>query len=347
MAKVLLHSVSLDTRAGLVSEAGDPNQGKWFQGAHKLFTESAGLDPFRVHTLTNDPKDADVIVFVEVGAAEGLFVEWVRHHPYVRQYREKCFLFTTGDFTQPFLPGLYASLERHRYQAARTRTGYYLRLDENPFIDERPVPEHPAYLACFVGTIKHHPVRVALKQLPDDKFLIEDTSEFAQKMLFLSPEEKAKSFWPHYADTLASSAFALAPRGKGCGSIRLFEAMQMGRCPVILADDWKFPHRVDWNSCSIVVSEKDVARLPEILERNLPRAAELGKQARLQWETYYAPPVRFHWLVEDCLEMLGHRRVREAIAGRLIWFRLLHRKTLIDYLRSKRQIYKRERKIVL
>lgn len=348
VAKVLLHSVALDEVIPMTAEVSpdDPHQGKWKQGAHKLFTESAKQDPFKVHTLVSDAAQADIIVFAELGA-EGLFVEWVRHHPFVKKYREKCFLFEVADFTPAFLPGLYASLRKTCFDPARTRTGYYLRIDPNPFIDYRPAPPQWSYLGSFIGTMKHHAVRRALRQLPADRFLIEDTTEFAQKVLFHSPEAKSQSFWPHYADAMASAAFALSPRGVGTGSIRLFEAMQLGRCPVILSDDWHYPDRVDWSACSITVPEKDVAALPGLLKDRLDEAAGLGRAARDQWEKYYSPPVRFHWLVEDCLSMRAQRRFPEAFAGRLAWLDLLDPDRLRDFMRSKKQIRQATGKLVL
>jgi len=347
MAKILLYSVTLDSAfpGREPVDPGDPHDGKFMQGAHMLFAQSATADPFGVHTLTDDPEQADLIIFAELGA-EGLFADWVRHHPWAKKYREKTFIFDVGDLTLPFLPGLYASLRKSYHSEGRTRTGYYLRLDENPYVDFRPPPEEYRYLACFVGSLANHPVRDQLKQIASDRILVEDTSDFAQQMLYLSPEEKQRGFWPHYADIMASAAFALCPRGRGPGSIRLFEAMRMGRCPVIIADEWIYPRRIDWPACSITVAEADVPRLGEILESNLERAAEFGLQARKEWEKYYSPEVRFHWLVEDCLSILQERRLPEAIAGRLAWRHLLNKNKLRLYLVSKKQIYRVSRRIV-
>jgi hypothetical protein len=49
---------------------------------------------------------------------------------------------------------------------------------------------------------------------------------------------------------------------------------------------------------------------------------EVDLRARQEWERYYAANVRFHWFVEDCLELLGTRRIKEVIAGRLVWLYL-------------------------
>ena len=348
MAKVLLHSVAQDQPRPDPDKPVEeiPHQGKWLQGARTLLLESAQLDPFGVHSVTEDPGEADLIVFAELGA-QGLYSEWLRHHPLVKKYRNKCFTFDVGDKTLPFLPGLYASLRKSIYDPARTRTGYYLRLDENPFIDSRPVSEISRLLGCFVGSLENHPVRVALAKLSSDDMLVEDTSSFAQTMLYFTAEEKSQAFWPHYADIMASAAFSLCPRGRGPGSIRLFEALQMGRCPVIIADEWIYPERIDWAACSITVQEKDIPRIPEILREYRDRAAEMGIRARQEWEKYYAPPVRFHWLVEDCLSMLAARRMPEAIASRLVWRHLFDAKIFRNYLTSKKQIYRETGRIVL
>ena len=341
MAKVLLHSVTLDeffpARKSVRSD--DHHGGREMTGAQMLLVDSARLDTFGVHSLTDDPEEADLIIFAELGS-QGLFAEWIRHHPWVKKYREKTFVFDVGDKTLPLLPGLYASLRKGYYDAARTRTGYYMRLDENPYIDFRPVPEEPRYLGCFVGSLINYPVRRELKKISSDRMLVEDTSDFAQRMLYMSPEEKSQQFFPHYADIMASAAFALCPRGRGPGSIRLFEALMMGRCPVIISDEWVYPKRGDWASCSITVAERDIPQIPQILERYLPQAAELGLAARKVWEEFYSMPVRFHWLVEDCLEMLALRQRPEWLAGRLAWRHLLNATTIRRFLLSKKQIYR-------
>jgi hypothetical protein len=342
LAKVLLHSVVLD------DPAGDP----WNLSVYKLFAESARSDIFGVHTLTEDPTEADVIIFAE-HAGHGLFAEAVRNHPFVKQFGEKCFLFDAGDHALPFLPGLYASLRKQYHTPSRTRTGYYLRGDRNTYIDFRAIEHEPRYTGVFVGQMESHPVRSALIDLPRDRFLIEDTSRDKNPLhafflhIYGAEEQGRNGMWSHYADAMASGAFSLCPRGLGPGSVRLFESMRMGRCPVILSDEWVVPMRVDWPACSIIVAEKDVGRLPEILEPMLDRAAEMGLRARQEWEKFYAPNVRFHWLAEDCLELLRLRRVREAVAGRKVWLHLFNKRNLLLYLTSKRQYFEKSGKIIL
>jgi hypothetical protein len=319
---------------------------KWQEGAYDLFIESAHLDRFGTHTLSDDPEDADLIVFAEVGS-HGLFAERVRHHPYVKRFRNKSFIFDSGDYALPLLPGLYASLRKKYFDPARTRAGYWSRIDENPYIDSRPLEANCRYIASFIGSVETHPVRAEFLKFPRDLFLIEDTSSFAYNIIYSGEMEDRHWIWARFADGLASAAFALCPRGRGVGSIRLLEAMKMGRVPVILSDEWVYPDRVDWQACSITVPEKDAAHIPEILDQYLDRAVEMGRRAREEWEKYYSPSVRFHWLVEDCLAMLGARHTPEAIAGRLVWRHLFNYKTFRIYLSSKRMIYQETGKILL
>jgi hypothetical protein len=335
MANVFLHSISLD----------DATIPRWMQGAYDILTESARLDAFATHRLVTAPENADLVIFTELGS-HGIFAEYVRHHPYVKRFREKCFLFDPCDDALPFLPGVYASLRKKYYDPARTRTGYYLRIDENPYVGFHPAKDSYPYIATFIGSIENHPVRARLAKLPAQQFLVEDTSSFALNMLYGGEKEERHRFWSHYAQVIASAPFALCPRGRGPGSVRLFEVMQMGRVPVIIADDWVYPSRVDWQSCSITVPEAHVDRIPEILDCYRDSAASMGLRARQEWEKYYAPSVRFHWLVEDCLEMLQARRMPESIAGKLVWRHLLNYTTLRLFLTSKNAIYRTTGKLI-
>lgn len=330
MAKVLIYSIALE----------DNTVHELHRGAYERFVESAGLDSFGKHALTTDPEEADLIIFAEVGA-QGLFAEPIRHHPYFRNYREKCFIFDPDDHTVPILPGLYAGLAQKDYQPGRTRTGYYLRREENPYLYFHEPSAEPRYLGSFLGTFTSHPMRQRLAELPKDRFLVEDTTSVFHALRRGDAEDLRDAYYFRYVDSMAQSAFVLCPRGLCRGSIRLFEAMRIGRCPVILSDGWVYPARVDWQSCSITVAEKDILRLPEILEAHRDRAAEMGRRARQQWEIYYSPQTCFHWLVEDCLEIVALRTTTECRAQLHVWMKLLQPKLFRLYLRSKMQMYRR------
>src|SRR5262245_12363335 len=133
----------------LLSVASGPDE-NYHRGAWLRLKRSAECATLREHRLTNDAETADLILFAELKGA-GPYFESVRRHPFVRKFREKCFLFSANAFVIPFLPGVYASIER-RWSSARTRSGFYLGVSENPFLKPTPSRDDLPYLYAFVGS---------------------------------------------------------------------------------------------------------------------------------------------------------------------------------------------------
>lgn len=70
-----------------------------------------------------------------------------------------------------------------------------------------------------------------------------------------------------HVDTLLASDYALDVRGDANASIRLFEALSLGRIPVIIDTERNLPlqDEVDYASFSLKVDFRDLGRLPEII----------------------------------------------------------------------------------
>ena len=70
-----------------------------------------------------------------------------------------------------------------------------------------------------------------------------------------------------FRDAMYHSKFALAPRGYGRTSFRLFEAMQLGCVPVYIADDPWLPYSdvLDWTEFCVLCSRRDLPGLPGLL----------------------------------------------------------------------------------
>src|SRR5579883_900834 len=224
---------------------------------------SASIDRFGVHSLTEDHAAADIILFVAMGTC-GDFAERVRAHPLYRKYPEKCFLFDSADYIRPVLRGIYASLHKKDYAAEHTRTGFYL-MPENPFIDYRPSIGPRKYLAAFVGSSNTHPVREGLFQFNRPDILVLDSSNESYRIRYHGTPAEKEEFWQRYANSIADASFSLCPRGRGPGSIRLYESMKMGRACVVISDDWVPNEGVDWDSFAVFVPEKDVAGIPAFI----------------------------------------------------------------------------------
>lgn len=316
----------------------------WRHSTAFLLKHSAELDKLGQHALTEDPAEADIILFGEMGTC-GDFAEMVRAHPFYRRFPKKCFLFDNAYRALPIVPGMYSSLTREQRRLGYTRTGFYLYLIENAFIRSRPLSGNENYLASFVGSTVTHPVRQKLFEFGRSDIYVKDTAAYGQRTTFHgSPEERAR-FWEEYADSIADAKFSLCPRGVGAGSIRLYESMKTGRACVILSDAWQPNDGVAWDEFSITVPEKDAHRLPEILEQHEHRAAEMGARARRAWEEHFSESARFHYVVERCLDIQKHSG-NGTLARK---FRLLRYaadpRNLRHYLSSKRNLYRNTGKI--
>lgn len=268
----------------------------------------ANADRFGIHRTTADPEEADLILFVEVSTNAGAYFERVRRHPLYRMFRTKSYLFCSTDRFVPFLPGIYASLEQSQFRPDWTRSGHYLGVRERGNLRYQPGAFRPSYLFSFVGSAATHPVRRHLARLKHPDALLLDTSGDDH---VLAREE----YEQRYAKILTESAFILCPRGGGASTFRLFEAMMLGRVPVIVSDQWVPPEGPDWEKFSVRVREAEVETIPGILMERESEAEAMGAAARAAWLEWFSETTSFHRIVEWCLPLattatrrVGYRR---------------------------------------
>jgi hypothetical protein len=282
--------------------------------------ECAGIDRFGVHALTSDPERADLIIFVEFYGG-GWYFERVRRHALLRKHREKCFLCCSNPFVIPFLPGIYTGIEK-RWASARTRPGFYLGRTKNMFTTYTPASSDLPYLFSFMGAVRNAPVRQKLASLRHARSFFQNTTEDFDRVLHQTMDRRERlDYDRRYAELIKASKFILCPRGLSASSVRLFETMRMGRVPVILSDDWIAPSGPPWEEFAIRIPEKDVGRIPELLEKCELAAVAMGERARKEWENWFSDEVLFHRLVELCLDIQRNRGMPESL-GR--WSAYIH-----------------------
>jgi Exostosin family len=330
----------------LLSATDTEDETDYNRGAFRKLRESAIGDIFRAHVLTNDPAAADVILFAELYGA-GPYFEVVRRHPFVKKFREKCFLFCSNDFVIPFLPGIYASIEK-RWSSARTCSGFYLGVSENEFVTLTPPANDLAYLYSFVGAVNTAPIRRHLQTLTHPRSAFHDTSDDYQRALYTKfNTQEERDYWRRYATVSQASKFILCPRGRGVSSVRLFDAMRMARVPVIFSDGWVEPIGPRWEQFSIRVSEKDFARVPELLEAREAQASQMGRLARAQWEEWFSEHVCFHHVIEWCLLIKQRQRLPERWARFLPYIQYLRPFHFRHWLRTRYQAWKKTAKVTV
>ena len=297
--------------------------------------ESQRVDRFGAHSLANDPAAADLILFVRTLSHDGTVFRRLLAHPLVRRYRARCFLYDLNDRIVPVLPGIYPSVERRWNDRARLRSGPYLEETANPFLVYDPSFAERRYLYSFLGAVRSASVRgrlAAMAHGPRGLFL--DTSARAEQVARHGTADERREFARQYADATNLSQFVLCPRGMGVSSRRLFETMGMGRAPVVLADDWVPPDGPAWEHSCVFIRETDCERLPDLLAEREGEALAMGREARRQWEEWYAPEVLFHRTVELCLSIGRERRLPDPVASWLACTQMLRPSLLRHWARQ-------------
>lgn len=279
----------------------------------------AALDRFGAHSCTDDPREADLILFVERAHAPGPYLEANRRHPYTRDYPDKVFMVNGRYYGLPFLPGVYGSVRtKDAWVPQRVRSGMYIEVcDFDHLVPDDAVADRP-YLFSFVGAIRTWPdARLPLLDIADHpRGLIVDTSEQRSRLEADVPFD-VETYQRQYVERCHDSKFILCPRGDNVNSMRLYEAMRMGRAPVIISDQWIAPEGPDWATFSLRVSQDEVHTIPARLEALESRAEEMGRRARAAWTSWFAADVIFHRTVEWCLDLQRRRVLPEGISRRL------------------------------
>jgi hypothetical protein len=286
----------------------------------KIFTPTAAdwklatiydscIAAFRKHNTNtgiswvSEPNSADIIVlFEEWDSRFWQYSETLESDPFFRAHWDRIFTINCDDLGRGFLPGCYTSLTKSNFEPRLHRACAY-PYTYNEFVANSPPHENrpTKWLFSFRGTDASHPIRRKLFRYfatdPRAK-LVKIGTQFHSH----SAREKQE-----YVDDILLSKFALCPRGWSPTTYRLFEVMELGCCPVIIADDWIPIDGVPWEQCCIVIKERDIANCADILSQHEANAEHLGRAAREVWESHFSEPKKFSAMLESILELWRRR----------------------------------------
>ena len=107
-----------------------------------------------------------------------------------------------------------------------------------------------------IGALKHSPI-------VGTSFVIRRSFSGSTSTIALDPARARQE----YLQNMVKSDFVLAPKGDANYSVRFFEALSLGRVPILIDTDTCLPFadKIDYSKCALVVSYKDIERLPQIV----------------------------------------------------------------------------------
>jgi hypothetical protein len=273
-------------------------------------------------SLVDSRSAADMIIYLQPARPDPDAPEPMRKF----RLGERLRMFVYAQKTDPFpwAPGVYTGVTT-RWASRGTVGGFYVAhhhrdggLAED--IEDARARE-PDLLWSFRGTLETHPVRARLPELDDERGLVENTQEWNDTIRWSWDSNQKKDgrlAFERYAASLGRSMFVLCPRGRSPSSIRVFEALQAGRCPVIISDDWLPPAYVDWDSCAIRLPQARSHEVPKLLRSREGEASELGRRAREVWERHFAPERQLETLISACMTIDDSAPLRAEVFCRAV-----------------------------
>ncbi len=278
----------------------------WSRDLLSHFHVLASQDRVREHSLAEDAKSADVILFIDLHQFP---TDWqlkaLQSHPLSQKYNNKIMVYDERDRPHSVFPGLYVSMNASHFDASRQRACAFYHL-KNELIE--PVSNEPDLLFSFQGA-NSHAARGPVLKLSHPRAVIEDTTQinffdFSDYSETQEYKERVCEQKKRYQEVVSRSKFVLCPRGMGTSSFRLFETLAAGRVPVIISDQWVAPRGPDWEFCSIRVAESQVASLPALLEEREAHWEEMALNAIQVFRDWFAPDMMFHRLMGECQDLL-------------------------------------------
>jgi hypothetical protein len=259
----------------------------------------AAIDRFRVHQLTADTSSADIHLFPQ---CHMLPTDWrlttIRDHPLTQNCWGRVFVYNERYRPWCVLPGVYVSMPAGRFEPSFQRPwGYYADPAAKPLSPRSREAPEPDLLFSFIGKTASHRCRRHLAELQHPESVVEDIPDFSP---YATSDPNYAARRRRYSDVLARSRFVLCPRGLATSSYRLYEALEAGRVPVIIADDWVAPEGMDWDSFSVRWPEGSLGGLIETIEERNTEWASMSAAATAAYCDFFAPDTAFHRLVELC-----------------------------------------------
>lgn len=262
----------------------------------KKFSELSDNDPTILNSLKNtlsinssvkevfNPEDADVILIQENDSYKNFhYIKELLSDPIISKYPEKVFTINTDDSATGLLRGLYTCLPSTRISEEIYTAVPYVKFPNDLVLNvEVEEKKNPKFLAVWRGNIKSNKLRSKLVASLESK----ERCRIEQSLSWMKFEKEEQEI---YVDLIKNSKFSICPAGWAAATYRIYESMALGRCPVILADDFVPPKGPDWDEFALFYPENKIDDLHFFLLCNEHLAETYGKKALQAWNKFFSP----------------------------------------------------------
>lgn len=233
-------------------------------------------------TLVDHPTAAEALILIEpFSFKEWRYIKALESCSVLSKHGHRTYTVNFDDAATGLLRGAYVGLRKSRFDARIHRAIPYPQSPNQLITQEHPQSE-TTLLATYRGNPKSNKIRhrllKAYKNHP--RIQVESTESWMNH---------GRHEQQHYVNLLRKGKFALCPAGWAPVSFRIYEAMALERCPVVIADEFMQPEYLNWDAFSLRIPESGIHKIATILEQEESRALELGKHARIEWERHCSP----------------------------------------------------------
>jgi hypothetical protein len=277
------------------------------------------LNDARFFIESDNPSTANLVIF---GTDE---IRYIDNSALYRAHQSKCICITETDTPSYRMPGLYAANKKGLLTLSRTKTiDYFISAQANPNPEIAKVAGlkfDKRYLYSFMGKANSWPRKRLFRYVHSSSDTLIETAHSYHHWANDAHESSKEGQRRRYAEVMASSKFALCPRGCGISSYRLFESMSLGVCPVVISDSWRPIEEIDWNF-ALFVPERKISQIDQVMRSHADEWEERGAGAFAAYSEFLHPDViasivhkkssellkSYHFYREAAMSMVAHTR---------------------------------------
>lgn len=231
-------------------------------------------------TIVDDAAAADAVLIEERGSFKDFrYVNKLLRDPFIKRFAARIFSINSDDCATGLLRGLYTSLPKSRFDRRIHRAVPFM-FYPNELVFSKIKEVVPHYLATWRGNTKSNALR--RKMMGHLKWNSEFVMQKTESWLNHKMDEKQT-----YVDVMLSGKFSLCPAGWAPVTYRIYESIALGRCPVILADEFVPPEGPDWKQFALFYPQSQINSVIAFLHKHEHNYQQLGERAAKEWKFHF------------------------------------------------------------